>query len=115
MLKLAVQRVVEQFKVKVPGEVPAISTDLFRPNQYAQAALPLLGMQSGASMIFRLDMNGDGQVSVDEFVALSNTLFLRDVNRDGVLTLVEVKTPPVDSYVPVSAQKNAVRESVSTR
>ena len=81
----------------------------------AQAALPLLGMTSGASMIFRLDMNGDGKVSVDEFVALSNTLFLRDADRDGVLTLVEVKTPPVDSYVPVSAQKNSDRESVSTR
>ena len=81
----------------------------------AQAALPLLGMTSGSSMIFRLDLNGDGRLSADEFVQLSNYLFLRDADRDGVLTLTEVKTPPVDSYAPISTGKDAVREPVPTR
>lgn len=52
-------------------------------------------------MLFRLDINGDGRLSVEEFLHLSDYLFVRDENKDGILTLTEVKTPPAENYVPV--------------
>ena len=64
----------------------------------AQPATPLLSMKSGRDMVFRLDANLDGRLSLDEFLTLSNYLFVRDENNDGVLTLAEVRTPPVETY-----------------
>jgi hypothetical protein len=75
--------------------------DGFLSPEEARGILPVLGMATGSNMVFRLDLNGDGRLSQDEFLRIADYLFLRDENRDGVLTLVEVKTPPVASYVPV--------------
>jgi EF-hand domain pair len=69
-----------------------------------RGAVPMLGMTSPVNMMFRLDINGDGKLSPEEFLKLSNYLFVRDENNDGVLTLTEVKTPPATSFVPVGKQ-----------
>lgn len=75
--------------------------DGFLDKDELQGRASILGMKSGADMLFRLDMNSDGRLSLAEFMALSNYLFVRDENRDGILTLTEVKTPPVETFVPV--------------
>ena len=67
--------------------------------------LPFLNMKSASEMIFRLDFSSDGKLSEAEFLRLSNYLFARDYNKDGVLTLVEVKTPPSDTYIEASTNK----------
>ena len=76
-----------------------VNHDGFLEDAEAQRAVPIFGMKTGVSMVFRLDINGDGRLSLDEFVRLSNYLFTRDYNRDGVLTLAEVKLPPTDNFV----------------
>ena len=76
-----------------------VNHDGFLDETEAQRAVPIFGMKTGANMVFRLDINGDGRLSQDEFVRLSNYLFTRDYNRDGVLTLAEVKMPPTDNFV----------------
>jgi hypothetical protein len=73
--------------------------DGFLDETEAAGAVPVFGMKTGANMVFRLDINGDGKLSQDEFLRLSNYLFTRDDNRDGILTLAEVKTPPADTYM----------------
>lgn len=67
--------------------------------------VPFLGMKTGSEMMFRLDFSGDGKLSEAEFLRLSNYLFTRDYNKDGVLTLIEVKTPPSDTYVEAGSNK----------
>jgi Ca2+-binding EF-hand superfamily protein len=61
--------------------------------------VPIFGKKTGSDLLFILDINGDGRVSSDEFQRLSNYLFTRDQNRDGILTLAEAKLPPGDTYV----------------
>ena len=73
--------------------------DGFLDEQEAAGAVPVFGFKTGSAMVFSLDINGDGRLSLDEFLRLSNYLFTRDLNRDGILTLAEVKTPPTDSFV----------------
>ena len=75
--------------------------DGFLDKDELRGVVPILGMTSPVNMMFRLDINGDGKLSLDEFLKLANYLFVRDENNDGVLTLTEVKTPPVTSFVPV--------------
>lgn len=75
--------------------------DGFITNDEAGAGVPILGMNTAREMVLRLDGNMDGKLSLDEFMTISNYLFVRDENRDGVLTSAEVKTPPVEHYVPV--------------
>lgn len=82
--------------------------DGFLDEAESSAALPVMGMKSGADMVFRLDINGDGKLSADEFGRLANYLFTRDTNRDGVLTLAEVKVPPADDDVAARENPAAV-------
>ena len=91
-----------------------LNHDGFLDEAEAQAALPILGIKTGAAMIFRLDMNGDGRLSADEFLRLSVYLFTRDANRDGVLTLEEVKTPPSDTFVAGDAKTPGIQVATPT-
>ena len=82
--------------------------DGFLDETEAAGALPLMGMTSGSNMVFRLDINGDGKLSPEEFGRLANYLFTRDANRNGVLTLAEVKVPPSDDFVAARENPAAV-------
>ena len=84
--------------------------DGFLDDTEAAGALPLFGWKTGAEAVFHLDINGDGKLSLDEFSRLSLRLFTRDTNRDGILTLAEVKVPPGDDFV--SAHENPAAISV---
>ena len=84
--------------------------DGFLDEAELKAVVPILGFKTAAAMIFSLDFDSDGRLSPGEFLRLSNYLFTRDLNRDGVLTLEEVKTPPSDNYV--AAGSNAPGVSV---
>ena len=77
--------------------------DGFLNDDEAKAAVPIFGFKTGTGLVFSLDINGDGRLSQDEFLRLSNYLFTRDLNRDGILTLQEVKTPPTDTFVAAGA------------
>jgi len=79
--------------------------DGFIEEAEAQPLLPILGMKTPSELIFRLDFSGDGKLSESEFLRLTNFLMTRDYNKDGILTLVEVKTPPSDTYVEASSNK----------
>ena len=81
----------------------------------AAGAVPIFGFKTGPDLIFHLDLNGDGKLTADEFVKLSNYLFTRDSNRDGILTLAEVKTPLSDDYMAPREQKAAVETIRSGR
>lgn len=78
--------------------------DGFLDDAEAAGALPLFGWKIGSEVVFHLDINGDGKLSQHEFSRLALRLFTRDTNRDGILTLAEVKVPPGDDYV--SAHQN---------
>ena len=78
--------------------------DGFLDDAEAAGALPLFGWKTGTDVVFHLDINGDGKLSQQEFSRLALRLFTRDANRDGILTLAEVKVPPGDNYV--SAHEN---------
>jgi Ca2+-binding EF-hand superfamily protein len=73
--------------------------DGFLDAEEIQGIVPIFGKKTGADLLFILDINGDGRVAPDEFLRLSNYLFTRDQNRDGILTLAEAKLPPGDSYI----------------
>ena len=73
--------------------------DGFLDEAELRAAVPIFQFKTASAMLFSLDMKSNGRLSQDDFLRLSIYLFTRDVNRDGVLTLEEVKTPPSDSYV----------------
>lgn len=88
--------------------------DGFLDEGEARAAVPVMGIKTASAMVFRLDMNGDGKLSADEFARLSTYLFTRDSNRDGVLTLDEVKTPPSDTFVAGDAKSPGVQVSTPT-
>ena len=75
----------------------------------AAGMVPIFGFKTGPDLIFHLDLNGDGKLTADEFAKLSVYLFTRDENRDGILTLAEVKTPPGDDYVAPSAHQPGVQ------
>jgi len=75
---------------------------------------PVLGLKTPSEFIFRLDFSGDGKLSEAEFLRLTNYLMTRDHNKDGILTLTEVKTPPSDNYVESSSNKPGLSLGTAT-
>lgn len=82
-----------------------VDHDRFLEEAELATFVPFLGMKTPSEMMFRLDFSGDGKLSEAEFLRLSNYLFTRDYNKDGLLTLSEVKTPPSDTYVEAASNK----------
>jgi EF-hand domain pair len=81
--------------------------DGFLDADEAQLITPIFRFKSGQDLIFHIDINGDGKLSADEFARLTEFLFTRDANRDGILTLAEVKMPPPDTAMRSDAKLNA--------
>ena len=52
--------------------------------------LPLMGADSPDALLARLDNNGDGKVTLNEFMVLPNWLFQNAHKNPGVLTLDDV-------------------------
>ncbi len=76
-----------------------LNRDGFIDETEARSAVPIFSYKTGQALVFHLDLDGDGRLSRDEYVRLSNYLFTRDANKDGILTLAEVKEPPSETYV----------------
>jgi Ca2+-binding EF-hand superfamily protein len=73
--------------------------DGFLDEAELKGMVPIFQFKTAPAMLFSLDMKSAGRLSRDDFLRLSVYLFTRDTNRDGILTLAEVKTPPTDGYV----------------
>lgn len=56
--------------------------------------VPVLRAGTGAELLTKLDNNGDGRISLNEFLILANTLFERSHTRDGTLTLEDASRLP---------------------
>lgn len=72
--------------------------DGFIDEEEAKLGVPIFAFKTGRDLVFRLDLNGDGKLSAEEYSRLASYLFTRDANKDGVLTLAEVKEPPSETY-----------------
>lgn len=56
--------------------------------------VPVMRAATGEDLLQRLDNNGDGRVSQQEFVILANWMFERARQSNGVLTLADVERAP---------------------
>lgn len=72
--------------------------DLDRNGSLSAAELapmvPLMRAATGEDLLQRLDNNGDGRVSPQEFLILANWLFERVRQANGVLTMTDVQRAP---------------------
>jgi hypothetical protein len=57
------------------------------------ALVPVMKAQTGTDLLAQLDNNGDGRVTLQEFLILANWLFERARRGDGMLALADVQRP----------------------
>ena len=68
-----------------------LNKDKFLDAREIAPMLPIMQASSPEDLVRRLDNNGDGKVSQNEFLILANVLFQRSSSGDGTLTLKDAQ------------------------
>ena len=68
-----------------------LNRDKFLDAREIAPMLPIMQATSPEDLVRRLDNNGDGKVSQNEFLILANVLFQRSSSGDGTLTLKDAQ------------------------
>ena len=71
-----------------------LNRDKFLDAREIAPMLPIMQATSPEDLVRRLDNNGDGKVSPNEFLIVANVLFQRSSTGDGTLTLKDAQKAP---------------------
>lgn len=79
-----------------------LNRDKFLDAREIAPLLPVMQASTPEDLVRRLDNNGDGKLSLNEFLIIANVLFQHSASYDGTLTLADAQKGPLKA-VPAAA------------
>ncbi len=79
-----------------------LNRDKFLDTREIAPLVPVMQANTPEDLVRRLDNNGDGKLSLNEFLIIANVLFQHSASYDGTLTLADARKGPLKA-VPAAA------------